>query len=60
MAFGGGVGESGMGGYHGSAGLRRFRIVKSIVDKKTWLDLPMRYQPYSSALYEKLLHVFLR
>ena len=59
MAFGG-VGESGMGGYHGKRGFEAFSHVKSIVDKKTWLDLPMRYQPYSSALYEKLLHVFLR
>ena len=59
MAFGG-VGESGMGGYHGKRGFDAFSHVKSIVDKKTWLDLPMRYQPYSSALYEKLLHVFLR
>ena len=59
MAFGG-VGESGMGGYHGKRGFEAFSHIKSIVDKKTWLDLPMRYQPYSSALYEKLLHVFLR
>ena len=59
MAFGG-VGESGMGGYHGKRGFEAFSHVKSIVDKKTWLDLPMRYQPYSSALYEKLLHMFLR
>ena len=31
-----------------------------MVDKKTWLDLPMRYQPYKSKLYETLLHLFLR
>lgn len=59
MAFGG-VGESGMGGYHGKAGFDAFSHHKSIVDKKTWLDLPMRYQPYRSKLYQKLLHVFLR
>ena len=31
-----------------------------MVDKKTWLDLPMRYQPYKSKLCETLLHLFLR
>ena len=59
MAFGG-VGESGMGGYHGKDGFDAFSHYKSIVDKKTWMDLPMRYQPFQSKLYEKLLHIFLR
>jgi len=59
MGFGG-VGESGMGSYHGKAGFDAFCHRKSIVDKKTWLDLPMRYQPYTSKLYEKLLHLFLQ
>ena len=56
----GGVGESGMGSYHGKDGFEAFSHYKSIVDKKTWLDLPMRYQPYKSKLYEMLLHIFLR
>ena len=59
MAFGG-VGESGMGGYHGKDGFDAFSHYKSIVDKKTWMDLPMRYQPFKSKLYEALLHIFLR
>lgn len=59
MGFGG-VGESGMGSYHGKAGFDAFSHYKSIVDKKTWPDLPMRYQPYKSKFYEKLLHLFLR
>ena len=59
MGFGG-VGESGMGSYHGKDGFDAFSHTKSIVDKKTWLDLPMRYQPYKSKLYETLLHIFLR
>lgn len=59
MGFGG-VGESGMGAYHGKAGFDAFSHQKSIVDKKTWLDLPMRYQPYTSKLYRRLLQIFLR
>ena len=46
MGFGG-VGESGMGSYHGKAGFITFSHYKSIVDKKTWLDIPLRYQPYT-------------
>lgn len=58
MGFGG-FGESGMGSYHGKAGFDTFSHYKSIVDKKTWLDLPMRYQPYN-AFHEKLLKMFLK
>ena len=58
MGFGG-VGESGMGCYHGKAGFDAFSHTKSIVDKKTWMDLPMRYQPYRG-FYGKLLKIFLR
>ncbi len=59
MGFGG-VGESGMGAYHGKCGFDTFSHSKSILDKKTFMDLPMRYQPYKSKLYEKLLHIFLK
>ena len=59
MGFGG-VGESGMGDYHGQHGFEAFSHSKSIVDKKTWMDLPMRYQPYDRGLYSKLLHFFLK
>lgn len=59
MGFGG-VGESGMGAYHGKEGFDVFSHSKSIVEKKTWLDLPMRYQPYNKRLYAKLLHMFLK
>lgn len=59
MGFGG-VGESGMGAYHGKTGFDAFSHTKSIVDKKTWMDLPMRYQPYRRGLYGKLLRMFLR
>lgn len=59
MGFGG-VGESGMGSYHGKAGFDAFSHEKSIVDKKLWLDLSMRYGPYKSRLYKTLLHIFLK
>jgi len=58
MGFGG-VGESGMGSYHGKYGFETFTHRKSIVDKKTFLDLPMRYQPYS-AWKDRLVRMFVR
>ena len=59
MGFGG-VGESGMGAYHGKVGFDAFSHTKSILDKKTLLDLPMRYQPYDRGLYGTLLRFFLK
>ena len=56
MPFGG-VGESGMGCYHGEEGFRTFSHTKSICDKKTWLDLPMRYQPFKG-VYNTLVKWF--
>lgn len=58
MGFGG-FGESGMGAYHGKTGFDTFTHYKSIVDKKTWPDLPMRYQPYQKNT-EKMLRFLLR
>ena len=58
MGFGG-VGHSGMGSYHGKKSFETFSHEKSIVDKSTWMDLPVRYMPYSP-LKDKLLRMFLR
>ena len=58
MGFGG-VGASGMGAYHGKVGFDAFSHRKSIVDKKLWLDLPMRYQPYTR-IYDRLIRLFLK
>ena len=58
MGFGG-VGSSGMGSYHGKDGFDTFTHYKSIVDKKNWIDLPMRYQPYKE-LNRLLIKLFLR
>lgn len=58
MPFGG-VGESGMGSYHGRVGFETFSHYRSIVNKKTWMDLPIRYQKYTR-LKEKMLRMFLK
>lgn len=58
MGFGG-FGESGMGAYHGKIGFDTFSHYKSIVNKKTWIDLPMRYQPYRK-MHEKMVRFFLK
>ncbi len=46
MGFGG-VGDSGMGSYHGKLSFDTFTHYKSIVKKSNFIDLPMRYHPYS-------------
>ena len=43
----GGVGESGIGSYHGEFGFRSFTHYKGIVDKPTWFELNIKYSPYS-------------
>ncbi len=58
MPFGG-VKESGMGGYHGKSGFDTFSHYTSIVDKKTWMDLPMRYRPYTEK-NRRLINFFLK
>ena len=58
MGFGG-VGTSGMGSYHGKTGFDTFTHEKSIVEKSNFIDLPMRYQPYTKR-HEKLLRKFLK
>jgi len=55
----GGVGNSGMGSYHGKAGFDTFTHHKSVLRKATWLDLPFRYQPFSS-FKDAVLRLFLR
>ncbi|MFK6999868.1 aldehyde dehydrogenase [Flavobacterium oreochromis] len=42
----GGVGQSGIGAYHGKLGFETFSHQKSIVKKSNWIDLPFRYAPY--------------
>ncbi len=42
----GGVGESGMGAYHGRASFETFTHKKSVLNKSRHMDLPLRYPPY--------------
>lgn len=58
MGFGG-VGNSGIGCYHGEKGFYAFSHVKSIIDKKNIIDLPFRYAPYKK-LFFKILKIFLK
>ena len=58
MGFGG-VGESGMGAYHGKVGFDTFSHKKSMVNRKTFMDVPLRNQPFTGLKY-KLLKIFLR
>lgn len=49
----GGVGESGMGSYHGKSGFDTFTHYKSVL-KKLNLDIPIRYAPYNDKLIKVL------
>lgn len=57
MPFGG-VGESGMGNYHGSYSFMTFTHEKSVLRKSNLIDIPLRYPPYSTST--KWLKVFLK
>ena len=45
MPFGG-VGNSGMGNYHGKDSFLAFTHRRSVVSTPTWVDMPFRYMPY--------------
>ena len=46
----GGLGESGMGKYHGQAGFELFSHQKTIFKKTRFFDIPLRYPPYRKKL----------
>ncbi len=56
----GGVGNSGMGAYHGQLSFDIFSHKKSMVKKPTWIDVPVRYAPYGNKLkvIQKILNWF--
>lgn len=43
----GGVGDSGIGSYHGEHGFRAFSHYKGILQKPTWIDPDLKYSPYT-------------
>jgi aldehyde dehydrogenase (NAD+) len=43
----GGVGNSGIGNYHGSYGFEAFSHQKSVLEKSTWGEPDIKYPPYS-------------
>ena len=52
----GGVGNSGMGRYHGRESFNAFSHTRTIIATDTWIDLPFRYMPYKMfSLVKKLL-----
>ncbi|WGV25407.1 aldehyde dehydrogenase [Halotia branconii] len=46
----GGVGDSGIGTYHGKASFDTFSHYKSVLQNSFWLDLNWRYAPYKGKL----------
>ncbi len=46
----GGVGESGLGSYHGETGFHTFSHQRSVLSRSFWFDLPFRYPPYAGKL----------
>ncbi|QSH40539.1 aldehyde dehydrogenase [Lentisphaerota bacterium ZTH] len=49
MPFGG-VGNSGMGAYHGKFSFDTFTHLKPVLNKYTFMDFPLRYAPYAKKL----------
>ncbi|WP_038268027.1 aldehyde dehydrogenase [Zhouia amylolytica] len=46
----GGVGDSGIGAYHGKLSFDLFSHHKSVLKKANWIDVPLRYPPYKLPL----------
>ena len=56
MPFGG-VGNSGIGSYHGKYGFDTFSHKKSVVWNETILDLPIRYAPFNLLKFRMLKYI---
>jgi aldehyde dehydrogenase (NAD+) len=50
----GGVGESGMGAYHGQSGVDVFQHLKPVLKRSTMLDAPLAYPPYTKRKFSIL------
>jgi aldehyde dehydrogenase (NAD+) len=49
----GGVGNSGMGKYHGHESFLAFSNSRAIVSNPTWIDLPIKYVPFKGFKWVK-------
>ncbi len=47
----GGIGESGMGSYHGVYSFYEFSQARGVMDRSTAVDVPLRYPPYRGKLF---------
>lgn len=56
----GGVGQSGIGAYHGKTSFDIFSHQKAIIKKANWFDAPLRYPPYNMPMkfVKKIKHLF--
>ncbi|MBE7440416.1 MAG: aldehyde dehydrogenase [Spirochaetales bacterium] len=50
----GGVGDSGMGAYHGRMGFEAFSYKRSVLRKSRWIDIPLRYPPFNGPKFQLL------
>lgn len=55
----GGVGTSGIGRYHGKNSFNTFSNIRGVLNKKNWIDLPLRYAPYTKGK-DKLIKTFMK
>ena len=51
----GGVGNSGMGSYHGKESFMAFSHRRAVISTPTWVDMPFRYMPYKLFKFVKNL-----
>jgi aldehyde dehydrogenase (NAD+) len=54
----GGIGESGMGAYHGQSGVDVFQHLKPVLKRSTMLDAPLAYPPYTKRKFS-ILKIFI-
>ena len=54
----GGVGNSGMGNYHGEAGFKSFSHFKSVIQRPTLFEFPLKYYPYGKLKFVLIKQAF--
>ncbi|MCF0065598.1 aldehyde dehydrogenase [Dyadobacter chenwenxiniae] len=54
----GGVGNSGMGNYHGEAGFKTFSHFKSVIHRPTLLEFPLKYFPFTKLKFALIKKAF--